>query len=100
MIPLWTYITKYVPDALVEAVRVSVAGNMQHNPHLAPQDIWWDRSKSTDELNTAIRHLFDHSTGTVRDADGQYHLAKAYWRIGAALQKQIEEDRRIEDTSN
>ena len=31
--------------------------------------------------------------GTVRDADGQYHLAKAYWRIGAALQLQIEADR-------
>lgn len=89
-IPLWTYITQYVPRALIEATKVSVQGNIQHNPDRAPADIVWDRAKSMDQLNTAIRHLLDHSTGSIYDSDGQLHLAKAYWRIGAELQLLLE----------
>jgi hypothetical protein len=78
-------------------VKVCVAGNVQHNPELAPYDITWTRNKSFDQLNTAFRHMWDHGQGTVRDADGQYHLAKAMWRIGAELQLQIEKDRTHEE---
>lgn len=85
-LPLWTYISQYVPRALLAATRVSVTGNIQHNPERAPTDIVWARGKSMDQLNTCIRHLLDHSTGTVYDADGELHLAKAYWRLGAELE--------------
>jgi hypothetical protein len=89
-LPIFTFLTKYFPDAIIALVNVSVQGNIQHNPELKPADIKWARGKSTDQLNTAMRHMWDHGTGTVRDSDGQYHLAKAAWRILAELQLTIE----------
>jgi hypothetical protein len=90
-LPIFTFLTQYFPDAVVAMVNVAVQGNIQHNPELAPADIKWARGKSTDQLNTAMRHLWDHGTGTERDSDGQYHLAKAAWRILAQLQLTIED---------
>lgn len=92
-LPILTFLTEYFPDAVLEMVKVSVAGNIQHNPELAPEDIKWARGKSMDQLNTAFRHMWDHKTGTVRDSDGQYHLAKTAWRVLAELQLTIERDR-------
>jgi hypothetical protein len=91
-LPIFTFLTKYFPDAVIALVNVSVRGNIQHNPELAPADIKWARGKSTDQLNTAMRHMWDHGTGTTRDSDGQYHLAKAAWRILAQLQLTIESE--------
>ena len=93
MLPILTFLTEYFPDAIIELVKLCVAGNVQHNPELAPADIKWAREKSTDQLNTAFRHLWDHKTGTVLDSDGVYHLAKTAWRTLAELQLQIERDR-------
>jgi hypothetical protein len=92
-IPIFTFLTEYFPDAVLAMVGVSVAGNIQHNPELDPADIRWAREKSRDQLNTAMRHLWDRGTGTPRDADGQWHLAKAAWRILAQLQLDIEAER-------
>lgn len=92
-LPILTFLTEYFPDAVLEMVKVSVAGNIQHNPELAPEDIKWARGKSMDQLNTAFRHMWDHKTGTVRDSDGQYHLAKTAWRVLAELQLTIERSR-------
>jgi hypothetical protein len=91
-IPIFTFLTKYFPDAVLAMVDVSVKGNKQHNPELKPADIKWSREKSTDQLNTAMRHLWDHGTGTPKDTDGAYHLAKAAWRILAELQLTIESE--------
>lgn len=91
-LPILTFLTEYFPDAVLEMVKVSVAGNIQHNPELAPEDIKWARGKSMDQLNTAMRHMWDHKTGTVRDSDGQYHLAKTAWRVLAELQLTIERE--------
>lgn len=91
-IPVYFYLTRYFPKALVAIVRVCVAGNKQHNKDLDPADIHWARGKSTDQLNTALRHIMDHGTMGPLDDDGEYHLAKAAWRIKAALELQIEED--------
>jgi len=91
-LPILTFLTRYFPDAILAMVRVSVAGNIQHNPELAPADIKWAREKSTDQMNTAFRHMWDHATGTKLDSDGQYHLAKAAWRLLAELQLTIECD--------
>ena len=87
--PIFTYLTEYFPDATLAEVGVAVAGNEQHNPG---EPLHWAREKSTDQLNTAFRHLWDHKRGTVKDIDGQYHLAKAIWRLKAELQLQIEKD--------
>jgi Domain of unknown function (DUF5664) len=91
-IPIYSFLTRYFPKALVAVVNVCVAGNRQHNKDLDPTDIHWAREKSTDQLNTAMRHLLDHGTMGERDDDGQYHLAKAAWRILAELELLIERD--------
>jgi hypothetical protein len=93
-IPIWSYLTRYFPDTLIALVGVCVAGNKQHNPELAPSDIQWSRGKSTDQMNTAFRHMWDYGSGVKRDTDGQWHLAKAIWRLSAQLQLDIEEDRK------
>jgi hypothetical protein len=94
-LPLYTFLTGYFPDAIAELVKVSVAGNVKYNPG---QPMHWARDKSTDQLNTAQRHLFDHGAGKTYDVDwppavldavgpdGIMHLAQAAWRIMAEIQ--------------
>lgn len=77
----------YFPDAIAEVARVSKVGNDQHNPG---EPMHWAREKSTDQYNTVIRHMMDHGLGNPIDIDGTYHLAKAAWRILAALQLAVE----------
>lgn len=89
-LPIFDGVLMYFPDAVAEVARVSKIGNDQHNPG---QPMHWARGKSMDQFNTAVRHLMDHGTGTVKDSDGGYHLAKAAWRVLAALQLQVEKDR-------
>ncbi len=87
-IPIVTGVIDYFPDALAEVARVSMAGNLQHNPEQAKAGIlFWDRTKSTDEVNTLERHLVDR--GTI-DTDGVRHSAKLAWRALANLQKELE----------
>ena len=86
-IPLYTFLTQYFPDAIAELVKVSVAGNAQHTPG---QPLHWARGKSTDQMDAAMRHLFDHGSGIRFGADGQRTLAQAAWRLMAQLQLDIE----------
>lgn len=87
---LWTFLMEYFPDAWLAVVGVSIAGNKQHNPG---QPLHWARCKSKDQMNTAFRHMWDYGRGVKRDTDGQYHLAKAIWRLSAELQLLIEKER-------
>lgn len=101
-LPVFTFLTEYFPKALVEMVKVCVAGNIQHNKDLAPADIHWSRDKSTDQLNTALRHMMDHVlTGPFDEEPSEVqviiggrtrHLAKAAWRIMAELELSIERE--------
>jgi hypothetical protein len=86
----WTYLTEYFPDSFLAEVEVAIAGNEQHN---GDEPLHWAREKSTDQMNTAFRHMLDHKLGTKKDTDGQWHLAKAIWRLKAELQLTIEEER-------
>jgi hypothetical protein len=80
----------YFPDAIAAVAVVSKKGNDQHNPG---EPLHWAREKSTEQMDTAIRHCIDHGTGVVKDAkDDTYHLAKAAWRILAELQTTIERE--------
>lgn len=88
--PICTGVLLYFPLALAEVARVSKRGNDQHNPG---EPLHWAREKSTDQLDTTTRHIVDHGTGHVRDADGGYHLAKAAWRILAELELTLEKER-------
>ena len=87
---MWTYLLEYFPDAFLAEVGVAIAGNKQHHEG---KPLHWDRAKSTDQLNTAFRHMWDHARGITKDTDGHYHLAKARWRLGAELQLTIERER-------
>lgn len=89
-LPIFTGVLLYFPDALLEVARVSRIGNDQHNPG---QPLHWAREKSTDQLNTAARHMLDHGMGRKYDTDGAYHIAKAAWRLLAELQLTVESDR-------
>lgn len=83
--PVCTGVFDYFPLALLAVAEVSEDGNRQHNPG---EPLHWERSKSRDQVNTALRHLMQRGTfdGKVR------HTAKAAWRILAALEIEIEED--------
>lgn len=71
--------------ALAEVCRVA---NEQHNPG---QPMHWAREKSTDQLNTALRHIFDDKLGLDKDPTDQcWMLAKTVWRAAAALQLKME----------
>jgi hypothetical protein len=96
-LPIYDFLTGYFPDALIEVVKVAVAGNEQHNPG---ERLHWARGKSTDQLNTAQRHMLDHGMGNVFDDEPPaveakiggktMHLAKAAWRLLAAIQLECE----------
>lgn len=88
--PIWSGVLMYFPDALLAVSRVSHEGNEQHNPG---EPLHWARDKSTDQLNTAMRHMLDYGTGVNVDTDGTWHLAKAVWRLLAELQLAIEKER-------
>lgn len=80
--PIYSGVLCYFPDAIMEVAHVSFLGTAQHHPG-APMH--WDKTKSTDHLDCAGRHITDHATTPV-DTDGGYHLAKAAWRALAELQ--------------
>ena len=87
--PVFSGVMNYFPDAIKEVAKVSFTGNEQHNPG---SDLFWDRSKSGDELDALSRHLLD--AGTLDD-DGLRHSAKVAWRALANLQKEIENDKQM-----
>lgn len=84
-VPLCTGLLDYFPDALAAVAAVSFAGNEQHNPG---QPLHWARGKSMDQADCVVRHLMERGS---MDIDGHAHLAKAAWRVLAALQLEIEE---------
>jgi hypothetical protein len=86
-LPVWTGCLMYFPDVWAEVAKVSRIGNDQHNPG---EPLHWERTKSTDHMNTAIRHMLDHGAGNLFDTNGEYHIAKAIWRLCAELQTTIE----------
>lgn len=89
-LPIFRGPLMYFPDAIAELARVCKIGNDQHNPG---EPLHWARGKSMEQMDTALRHMMDHGTGTTRDIDGAYHMAKAAWRCLAELQLTIERDR-------
>lgn len=86
-IPIYSGFIKYFPDAIAAVAELSRIGGEQHNPG---KPLFWDRSKSADDLDAAARHLTDHASGVPLDTDMVLHLTKNAWRSMAALQKALE----------
>lgn len=87
MLPIFTGVLCYFPDALLEISKVSKAGNDQHNPN---QPLHWDKSKSIGHGDELVRHLLDAGT---YDTDGIRHTAKMAWRALELLQREIENEK-------
>lgn len=87
-VPIYSGVLMYFPDAIAAVAACSKAGNDQHNPG---QPLHWAREKSTDHHDCIARHLME--AGAV-DSDGIRHSAKVAWRALAALQLEIEAERR------
>lgn len=82
--PVFSGVLKYFPRALAAVAALSRIGNEQHNPG---KPMFWDRSKSSDELDALTRHLLE--AGTL-DTDGVPHSVKVVWRALANLEKEEE----------
>ena len=90
MTPMYSGLLAYFPDALALVARNSMIGHYQHNdPNV---EMYWDRSKSADEMDAMIRHMADHSKDPY-DEDGCLHMSKVAWRALAFLQKFLEEQK-------
>jgi len=85
-IPVYSGFIKYFPNAIREISKCSVAGNNQHH---ADKHLHWDKSKSKQELDSAMRHLLDHAEGIIYDEDDVRHLAKTGWRVLAMLERTL-----------
>lgn len=85
--PIASGVLDYFPDAIAAIAHLSYVGNEQHNPG---KPLHWDRTKSTDEADTMLRHFLERGT---RDKDGMRHSVKMAWRALAFLQKELEQER-------
>jgi len=91
-IPFVTGLIDYFPLALAEVAKVSLAGQEQHSPG---QPLAWNRETSKDHHDCVGRHLVDR--GTI-DTDNMRHSAKLAWRALAALQIELEEEQKEEES--
>ena len=82
--PIFSGVLSYFPDAIADVARLSKVANEQHNPGM---EMFWDRTKSKDELDALTRHLMEAGS---MDTDGMRHSTKVAWRALANLQKEIE----------
>jgi hypothetical protein len=63
---------------MAAVAKISMTGGVQHGQ--LPDEIFWDRSKSGDELDALMRHMLDEEWGQVA------------WRAMANLEKQLERE--------
>lgn len=85
-IPIYSGFVKYFPRAIAAVAELSRKGNDQHNPG---KELFWDRSKSGDEMDALMRHIVDGVTEP-QDVDGVLHATKSAWRAMANLEKTLE----------
>jgi hypothetical protein len=86
--PVFTGVVAYFDLALKEIAKVSKIGNDQHNPG---QPLHWAKEKSTDHLDSMMRHAMD-ALHDKFDTDGGRHKAKMAWRALAELQTELENE--------
>lgn len=85
-IPVYSGVLKYFPRAIAYIAHVSKVGNDQHNPG---EPLHWAKDKSTDHLDSCVRHLMDAGK---TDKDGVLHSGKAAWRALANLETELEKE--------
>jgi hypothetical protein len=83
-VPVMRGVLDYFPAALAEVARLSVIGGRQHGHG---DEVYWERRKSADHADCAVRHLMERGTF---DTDGVRHSVKAAWRALAEAQTELE----------
>lgn len=83
-IPMARGLLDYFPAALAAVAELSHIATEQHHPG---EDMHWERGKSADHADCAIRHLADRG---LIDSDKVRHTTKAAWRVLAELQLELE----------
>jgi hypothetical protein len=83
--PIATGCVDYFARALAYIAYVSYVASQQHNPG---KPMMWDRTKSKDHANTAMRHFVERGKF---DTDGLRHTGKYAWRALALLQQELED---------
>ena len=76
-VPVYTGFIKYFTRAIAEVAKISYIGGLQHGQ--TPETLFWDRTKSKDELDAMMRHVLDED------------WAQVAWRAMANLEKKLEE---------
>lgn len=82
--PIFSGVLMYFPLAIAYVARVSMIGSNKHHPG---KGLFWDRTKSKDHADCAVRHLMEHDK---EDEDGILHAGYAAWRSLALLQELLE----------
>jgi hypothetical protein len=85
--PIYSGCIKHFPLALAAIARGMLICQQQHG--IDSKEIEWDRSKSTDHLDSLSRHLCEAGTA---DKDGVRHSTKMATRALMALQIELEAD--------
>ena len=83
--PVGTFLREYFPNAICYLAHLSWVANEQHNPG---EPMHWARNKSTDQVDTMMRHFME---GDDLDSDEMLHTGKAAWRALARLEEVLEE---------
>ena len=84
-IPVYRGFIKPFPDAIAAVAQLTAIATKQHHPD---GGVYWDKSKSTDELDALLRHMLDDvMVPFSRDAEGALHAVKIAWRGMANLQR-------------
>lgn len=86
-IPVYTGFIAYFPRAIAAVAELSRIANEQHHPGSA---VHWDKSKSTDEKDSLMRHMLDEAMGVPVDTDKVLHATKRAWRAMADLERTLE----------
>ncbi len=86
--PIYSGVLRYFPDALAAISRLSLKGNIKHNPG---EPLHWARGKSTDQMDALTRHSL--TPGLVDEEMGELEMVSLAWRALAELQ--LMEERRL-----
>lgn len=93
--PVFDGFVMYFPRSMAAIARHSAKANEKHNPG---EKLHWARGKSTDHLNTALRHLIDAGMGILWDGEYNNMVANG-WRTMAALETYLEQVEGIDAVS-
>ncbi len=84
-IPIYRGFIKPFGEAMAAVAQLTAVATKQHHPD---GGVWWDKSKSIDELDALLRHMVDDASDPLsRDAEGVLHAVKIGWRAMANLQR-------------